>query len=235
VAAVLMEPALTNIGIVLPDPGYLGEVRRLTSEAGTLLVIDETHTLCAGPGGMTARDDLAPDLLTVGKPIGGGVPAGAYGMSHEVAAQIREPLAVSQDADVSGVGGTLSGNALSLAAIRATLGRVLTDDAYGEMIRLAERWAAGVAAVIEELGVDWTVQRLGCRAEYWFCPPPRDGGQAAAAMDHEVDAYLHLHALNRGVLLTPFHNMALMCPATTEGAVDHHTEVFREGVAELVG
>jgi glutamate-1-semialdehyde aminotransferase len=235
VAAVLMEPALTNIGIVLPEPGFLDEVRALTREAGTLLVIDETHTLCAGPGGITARDGLTPDLLTVGKPIGGGVPAGAYGMSHEVAERVRRPLAVSEDADVSGVGGTLSGNALSLAAVRATLGRVLTDDAYDAMIDLAARWAGGVATVIDELDLDWTVQQLGCRAEYWFCPPPRNGGEAAAAIDHELDAYLHLHALNRGILLTPFHNMALMCPATTEGAVDHHTEVFREGVTELVG
>jgi glutamate-1-semialdehyde 2,1-aminomutase len=235
VAAVLMEPALTNIGIVLPDAGYLQAVRRLTREAGTLLVIDETHTLCAGPGGMTARDQLDPDLLTVGKPIGGGVPAGAFGMSHRVADLVRGPLAVSEDSDVSGVGGTLSGNALSLAAVRATLGQVLTDEAYDGMIRLAERWTDGVAAVIEERALDWTVQRLGCRAEYWFCPPPRDGGAAAAAIDHELDAYLHLQALNRGVLLTPFHNMALMCPATTEEAVDHHTEVFRDGVAELLG
>jgi glutamate-1-semialdehyde 2,1-aminomutase len=156
-------------------------------------------------------------------------------MTHEVADRVRGPLATSDDADVSGVGGTLSGNALSLAAVRATLGRVLTDEAYSGMIALAERWADGVAGVIDDLGVDWTVQRLGCRAEYWFCPPPGDGGAAAAAIDHELDAYLHLHALNRGILLTPFHNMALMCPATTEAAVDHHTEVFRDGVTELVG
>jgi glutamate-1-semialdehyde 2,1-aminomutase len=111
---------------------------------------------------------------------------------------------------------------------------VLTDDAYEHMIALAELWAAGVDGVIQEAGLAWHVQRLGCRAEYWFCPPPRNGGEAAAAIDHELDAYLHLHALNRGILLTPFHNMALMSPATTQAAVDHHTDVFREAVAELV-
>ena len=127
-----------------------------------------------------------------------------------------EPITISPEADVSGIGGTLSGNALSLAAIRATLGEVLTDDAFDRMIPLAERWTDGVAGVIAEHELAWTVQRLGCRAEYWFCPPPRNGGEAAAAVDHELDALMHLYALNRGVLLTPFHNMALMSPATTE-------------------
>jgi len=233
VACVLAEPALTNIGIVLPDPGFHEGLRSLTRDAGTLLVIDETHTLCAGPGGYTAVHGLEPDLLTVGKPLAGGVPAGAYGMTEAVARAVRQPLSFSSDADVSGIGGTLTGNALTLAAMRATLGEVLTDEAYGRMIPLAERWAAGVAGVIEEHGLGWTVQRLGCRAEYWFCPPPSNGGEAAVAVDHELDAYMHLFALNRGILLTPFHNMALMSPATTAEQVDRHTSVFAEAVATL--
>ena len=234
VACVLAEPALTNIGIVLPDPGFHAELRRLTREAGTLLIIDETHTLCAGPGGYTAAYGLEPDLITLGKPIAGGVAAAAYGFTMEVAEALRGPVIDSPDADVSGVGGTLTANALTLAAMRATLGEVLTDDAWETMIPLAGRWAHGVGEVIAAADLPWTVQQLGCRAEYWFCPPPRNGGQAAAAVDHELDAFMHLYALNRGVLLTPFHNMALMSPATTATDVDRHTDVFASAVAELI-
>jgi glutamate-1-semialdehyde 2,1-aminomutase len=233
IACVLTEPALTNIGIVLPDPGFHDGLRELTRAAGTLLIIDETHTLCAGPGGYTGRHALEPDMLTLGKPIAGGLAAAAYGMTRHVAAAIAEPITLSDDADVAGVGGTLSGNALGLAAIRATLGEVLTDDAFDHMIPLAARWADGVATVIRAHDLPWTVQQLGARAEYWFCPPPHDGGEAAAAVDHELDALMHLYALNRGVLLTPFHNMALMSPATTAVDVDRHAEVFAAAVAEL--
>jgi glutamate-1-semialdehyde 2,1-aminomutase len=234
VAALLMEPALTNIGIVLPDEGYLAGVRELTRAAGTLLVIDETHTLCAGPGGCTAAWALDPDMLVVGKPIGGGVPAAAYGVSAEVAAGL-EPAMLGHEIDVAGVGGTLTGNALALAAVRATLSTALREEDFAIAIPLAERWAAGVAGVIADAGLPWHVQRLGARAEYWFCPPPRDGAAAAAAVDEELEAFLHLWALNRGVLLTPFHNMALLCPHHTEADVDRHTEVFAEAVAALRG
>ena len=234
VAAVLMEPALTNIGIVLPEEGYLAAVRELTRAAGTLLVIDETHTLCAGPGGCTRAWGLDPDIVVVGKPIGGGVPAAAYGVSAEVAARL-EPQMLAHDIDVAGVGGTLTGNALALAAVRATLSVALRDEDFAVAIPLAERWAAGVQDVIAESGLPWHVQRLGARAEYWFCPPPRDGAAAAAAVDEELEAFMHLWALNRGVLLTPFHNMALFSPHHTDADVDRHTEVFREAVAALLG
>jgi glutamate-1-semialdehyde 2,1-aminomutase len=234
VAAVLMEPALTNIGIVLPDEGYLAGVRELTRAAGTLLVIDETHTLCAGPGGCTRAWGLDPDMVVVGKAIGGGVPAAAYGVSAEVAARL-EPQMLAHDIDVAGVGGTLTGNALALAAVRATLSVALRDEDFAVAVPLAQGWAAGVQSVIEEAGLPWHVQRLGARAEYWFCPPPRDGAAAAAAVDEDLEAFLHLWALNRGVLLTPFHNMALFSPHHTEADVDRHTEVFREAVAALLG
>ena len=234
VAALLMEPALTNIGIVLPEEGYLDGVRELTRAAGTLLVLDETHTLCAGPGGCTRAWGLDPDIVVVGKPIGGGVPAAAYGVSAEVAARLEPPM-LSQDIDVAGVGGTLTGNALALAAVRRTLTVALRDEDFAVAIPLAERWAAGVAGVIDEFGLPWHVQRLGARAEYWFCPPPRDGAGAAAAVDEELEAFMHLWALNRGVLLTPFHNMALFSPHHTEADVDRHTDVFREAVAALLG
>jgi len=235
VACVLVEPALTNIGIVPAEDGYHERLRDLTRATGTLLVIDETHTLCCGPGGYTAAAGLEPDFLTIGKSIGGGVPIGAYGFTAEVAGRILDHT-VAGAADVGGVGGTLAGNALSLAAARATLTEVLTDEAFEHMIALGKRFEGGVARTIAERGLPWSVTRLGCRAEYMFsATPPRTGGEAAAAMDPELDALLHLYMLNRGILLTPFHMMALMSPATTAEQVDRHTEAFAEATAELVG
>jgi glutamate-1-semialdehyde 2,1-aminomutase len=235
VACVLAEPALTNIGIVLPDPGYHDALRELTRRHGTYLVIDETHCICAGPGGATRAWGLEPDFLTIGKPLASGVPAACYGMSAEVAERAQAFMDSLPTTDVGGIGGTLSGNALSLAAMRATLEHVLTDDAFDRMIALGERWAAGVKEAIDRHGLPWDVQRLGCRAEYWFTPaPPRNGGEAAAADDHELARFTHLYALNRGILLTPFHNMALMSPATGEDDVDAHSRVFDEMCGELV-
>jgi glutamate-1-semialdehyde 2,1-aminomutase len=233
VACVLAEPALTNIGIVLPEPGYHDALRELTRKHGTLLVIDETHTICAGPGGYTAAHDLEPDVLTIGKTIGAGVPAGAYGLSAAVAEAALEPM-TEIGTDVSGIGGTLAANALSMAAIRATLGEVLTEEAFTGMIALAERFEAGVQDAIDEFSAPWHVTRLGCRAEFAFrATPPRTGAEAAAAGDPDLERLLHLYTMNRGILLTPFHNMALMSPATTEEDIDRHTEVFREAVAEI--
>jgi glutamate-1-semialdehyde 2,1-aminomutase len=233
VACVLAEPALTNIGIVLPDPGFHDALRELTRRTATLLVIDETHTICAGPGGYTGAFGLEPDLLTIGKTIGGGVPAGAFGASETVAARVRASTGADYE-DTGGIGGTLAGNALSLAAIRATLGHVLTPQAFEGMIGLGERFTVGVEGVIAARGLPWHVTRLGCRAEYLFQPhPPRNGGEAAANKDPELDAFMHLYALNRGILLTPFHNMALMSPVTTAADVDRHTDVFAQAADEL--
>jgi glutamate-1-semialdehyde 2,1-aminomutase len=234
VACVLAEPALTNIGIVLPEPGFHDALREITRRSGTLLVIDETHCICAGPGGATKAWGLEPDLLTIGKPLASGVPAACYGMSAEVADRANAYLDTLPTTDVGGIGGTLSGNALSLAAMRSTLEHVLTDDAFERMIALGERWADGVKGAMGRHGLPWDVQRLGCRAEYWFTPtPPRNGGEAAASDDHELARFTHLYALNRGILLTPFHNMALMSPATTEDDVDAHSKVFDEMAGEL--
>jgi glutamate-1-semialdehyde 2,1-aminomutase len=233
VACVLAEPALTNIGIVLPETGYHDALRRLTRATGTLLVIDETHTICAGPGGCTRAWELDPDAVVVGKTIGGGVPAAAYGLSTEVADRLRGPL-FADDVDVSGVGGTLTGNALAIAAVKATLSTALTDDDFARTIPLAVRWTDGVQAAIDAHELPWTVQRLGCRAEYWFCPAPHDGAQAAAAVDPQLDGFMHLWALNRGILLTPFHNMALLSPHHDADDVDLHTEVFAAAVEQLV-
>ena len=235
VACVLAEPALTNVGIVLPGPGFHQRLREITRKHGTLLILDETHTICAGPGGYTRAEDLQPDMVVFGKPIAGGVPGAAYGFTQEVAAMIvaRQNL---EDCDVGGIGGTLAGNALSLAAMRATLEHVLTAPAFEHMIPLAQRWTAGVAGAIAEFRVPLTVTRLGCRAEYLFSPrPPRNGNEAHAAMDFELERFMHLFAMNRGILLTPFHNMALMSPATTTAHIDQHTQVFRDALQALVG
>jgi glutamate-1-semialdehyde 2,1-aminomutase len=225
---------MTNVGIILPDDGYHAKLRELTRRHGSLLILDETHTICAGPGGYTGTHGLAPDILTLGKPIGGGVPCAVYGFSREVADRLAGRIAPA-DCDTGGIGGTLAGNALALAAMRATLERVLTDEAYERTIPLAGRFQAGVEGVVREYGLPWIVKRLGCRAEYWFRPePPRNGGEAAAAVDFELDQFMHLFALNRGILLTPFHNMALIAPDTTAEDIDFHTAVFREAVETLL-
>lgn len=238
VAAILTEPALTNIGIVLPDPGFLAGLRDLATRYGALLMIDETHTFSAGWGGATEAWDLEPDIFVIGKSIGGGIPCGAYGLSEEVAAAVtRHTDAGEADiVDVGGVGGTLAGNALSLAAMRATLAEVLTKEAFARMIDLATVFTAGVEASLAEFELPWSIAQLGARAEYRFTSPaPRTGEQSAAAADDQLDAYLHLAMCNRGILMTPFHNMALMCPQTSRADVDRHTDVFREVTGALRG
>jgi glutamate-1-semialdehyde 2,1-aminomutase len=235
VACVLAEPVMTNVGIVHPEPGYHQALRELTRKHGTLLLIDETHTICAGPGGYTRAENLDPNFFIFGKAIAGGVPGAAYGFTEEVAKLIVERQNI-EDIDTGGIGGTLAGNALSLAAMRATLEKVLTKAAFDHMIPLAERWTAGVEKAIAEFAVPWHVTRLGCRAEYLFrSDHPKNGSEARAAMDFELENFMHLYAMNRGILLTPFHNMALMAPSTAKEDVDHHTRVFREALKELVG
>ncbi len=235
VAAVLMEPAMTNIGIVLPEAGFLAAVRELTRIYGTLLINDETHTFSAGPGGCTRAWRLDPDVVTIGKSIGGGIPCGAYGLS----AALADRILADESADIvdtGGVGGTLAGNALSVAAMRATLEQVLTDDAFALMIGLADRFTAGVRGVIDSRALPWSIVQLGARAEYRFCQsPPRSGAESHAAADEALDEYLHLYLANRGILITPFHNMALMCPATTDADVDAHTGHFTAAADELAG
>ena len=235
VAAILTEPALTNIGIVLPEPGFMEGLRELATRYGALLMIDETHTFSAGPGGATAAWGLRPDIFVIGKSIGGGIPSGAYGISEEVARAVNAHPEADL-VDVGGVGGTLAGNALSVAAMRATLEHVLTEDAFARMVDLATEFTAGVQATLDRTGVPWSVARLGARAEYRFASPaPRTGTESAASADEELDEYLHLYLANRGVLITPFHNMALMCPETTADDVALHTRLFGEAVDELVG
>ncbi|NBR94157.1 MAG: aspartate aminotransferase family protein [Actinobacteria bacterium] len=234
IAAILLEPAMTNVGIVLPEPGYLEELQKLARQYGAYLILDETHTISYGPGGMTGALGLKPDFLTIGKAIGGGIPTGTFGMTQEIAAKIREFVKLDL-VDTGGVGGTLAGNALSLAAMRATLTEVLTEQAYARMIPLADRWANGVEEVVREFALSWHVNRLGARAEYTFTVrAPRTGREAANAEDFELEQYLHLYLLNEGFLLTPFHNMALISPDATEADIDAHTRAFRNMCRELV-
>ncbi len=234
VAAILIEPALTNIGIVLPEAGYHAALRALATKYGALLIADETHTISMGPGGATAAWGLDPDLLVIGKAIAGGLPGAAYGMRRELAEQISGELQ-RDEIDTGGIGGTVSGSVLSAVAIRTTLREVLTDAAFPQMIAGANRWADGVEEVFARRSVGWSVTRLGARAEYHFTPEaPRSGGEAAAAVHHEMERYLHLHALNRGIIMTPFHNMALFSPATPHSAADQHSEALDAAIAALI-
>lgn len=224
---------MTNVGIVLPDNGYLVKVGELAKQYSALWIIDETHTISMGVGGMTRELGLHPDFLTIGKAIGGGIPTGTFGMSHGVAAAIAEHVHLDE-IDTGGIGGTLAGNALSLAAMRATLTEVLTPAAFEQMILLGSRWCDGVDAAIREFNLPWHCNRLGARGEYVFQPTaPHTGREAADAGDFELEQYIHLRLLNDGFLLTPFHNMALMSPATSEADVDAHSNAFRQVCADL--
>ena len=234
VAAVLMEPALTNIGIVLPSPGYLDGVRSLTRTYGTYLINDETHTFSAGPGGATRAWGLDPDVVTIGKAIAGGIPVGAYGLSAELGAALTGRADLDL-VDMGGVGGTLAGNPVSMAATRACLEEVLTDAAFAGMIETATTFADGIRKIIDGYALPWSVAQLGARVEYRFASPaPRNGTESAASADPELEDYLHVYLANRGILLTPFHNMALMSPATTADDVARHHEVFTAALSDLV-
>jgi len=235
VAAMLMEPALTNIGIVLPDAGYLEGMHELCRKYEIIWILDETHTLSAGPGGMTAQLGLKPDALVLGKTIGGGIAVGAYGMTETLAETIAASMEL-ESIDVGGVGGTLAGNALSMAAVGATLTEVLTPEAFEHMESLAIMWQQGIQEIIDEFGLEWQVSRVGCRGEYSFrSTAPKTGAEAAAAEDFELQQFLQLHALNRGILMTPFHNMTLMSPETRQEDVERHLSHFREAGIELFG
>ena len=235
VAAVLTEPALTNIGIVLPNPGFMEDLRKACDDTGTLLMIDETHTISVGPGGATKAWGLKPDIFIIGKAIGGGIPSGTYGITESLARKITAHEE-ADIVDVGGVGGTLAGNALSVCAMRATLEHVLTDDSWPRMIELATAFREGVENAISESNLPWTCTQLGARAEYQFASPaPINGTESAKYADADLEEYFHLYTANRGVLITPFHNMALMCRDTQMSDVDKHTELFKDACLELVG
>ncbi len=221
VACVLAEPVMTNIGMVLPAADYWTQAQQIIRRHGALLVMDETHTISTGPGGYARAHGIEPDALVLGKPVGGGVPCAVYGMS---AALADRAVAAKQKAPPghSGIGTTLTGNMLSMAAMRAALSDVMTPAAYRHMLPLAERLANGIRAAIARHGLPWCVTQVGARVELQFCAaPPVNGSEADAVLDGELEHLIHLGLLNRGVLITPFHNMMLVSPATTEDDVAH--------------
>ncbi|MFT4252262.1 MAG: transaminase [Caulobacter sp.] len=236
VAAVLAEPVMTNCGMILPDPGFHDALRRLTREAGTLLVIDETHTISTGPGGYTRAHGLEPDVFVLGKAVAGGVPAAVWGVTAELSARMDEALARTGPGQ-SGIGTTLSGNALAMAAMRAMLSEVMTDAAYARMLAGAERLVAGLSGVIAARGLPWSVVHVGARVELVSAaPPPRDAAAMRKVLDQDAVEALHLWLINRGALIAPFHNMMLVSPVTEDAAIDRlvaAVDAFAAAVGEF--
>lgn len=244
IACLITEPAMTNVGIIKPEPGYLEGVRELTEKYGTLLLIDETHTMCAGPKGFIGDMDLIPDIFVAGKFIAGGYPGAILGFSREVSSWLSERTPWQ---NFFGFGGTLSGNAVAIAGILAALEKVLTAENFSRMISLAEEMEHGIARIIKDYSLDWYVARIGCRVEFRFTPrPPKNGGEAlfTEAAYNEVDlieegltgpleALIHIFCANRGVLLTPIHEMALVGPTTTAGDVHKYVSILEDLVKEL--
>jgi glutamate-1-semialdehyde 2,1-aminomutase len=234
IACVLAEPVMTNIGMVRDAPGYLDTLRRLCSETGTILVFDETHTISSGFGGHSNTHGPKPDIMVIGKSIGGGVPCAVYGFTAEVAAKM-EALNRSRPSGHSGIGTTLSANALAITAMHAMLGEVITRDAYMHMLAMAEQLVAGLKSIIAAHRLDWHVSHVGARVEFGCSAmPPRNGSEARAAMDHDLEAVIHLTLTNRGILLAPFHNMMLLSPVTQPGQVDRLLQEMGNCVAELL-
>lgn len=234
VACVLAEPVMTNIGMVLPEPGFWEAAQALIRRHGALLVADETHTISTGPGGYTRAHGLQPDALVLGKPVGGGVPCAVYGMSADLAARA---IRAKQDAPPghSGIGTTLTGNMLAMAAMRAALTEVMTPAAYQHMLPLAQRLADGIRALIARHGLPWCVTQVGARTEFQFTPtPPRNGSEAGRMLDGEMEHLIHLGLLNRGVMITPFHNMMLVCPQTTTADVNRLLSALDEVLNAIV-
>ncbi|MFV1940911.1 aspartate aminotransferase family protein [Pseudomonas luteola] len=239
VCALLCEPAMTNIGMVLPETGFLQQCRQLTRQYGALLIIDETHTISTDLGGCTRLWNLEPDFFVMGKPIAGGVPCGVFGCSAEMAERMHmareQAQAHSHGHGHSGMGTTLSANALAMHCMRANLEQVMTLAAYAHMLPLAKRLADGFRRLIAGHGLKWSVTELGARCEFQFCPvPPKTGAEAEAAFHDELQMALHLYLINRGILITPFHNMTLCCPDTTEADVDRLIATLDNALIDLL-
>lgn len=233
VACVLAEPVMTNIGMVMPEPGFWAEAQQIIRRHGALLVMDETHTLSSGPGGYARTHGIEADAVVVGKALGGGMPCAAYGFSAAVAERAQAAKLAAPPGH-SGIGTTLTANLLAMAAMRATLEQLLTPEVFAPMHARAARLADGLRGVIARHGLSWCVTQVGARTEFQFCPvPPRNGTEAGAAMDAELEHALHLYLLNRGVLITPFHNMMLICPDTTDADVARLIEAMDSALQDL--
>ncbi|MEQ1685000.1 MAG: aspartate aminotransferase family protein [Burkholderiaceae bacterium] len=226
VAMVLAEPAMTNIGMVLPAPGYWEAAQALLRRHDVALVLDETHTISCGPGGYSRTHGLQPDAIVLGKPVGGGVPCAVYGFSADWAERVMQAKRRAAPGH-SGIGTTLSGNLLAMAAVRATLTELMTEAVYAPMLAGAAALAGGLRERIAHHRLPWCVTQLGARTEFQFCAtPPRNGHEAGAAGDAGLEHLIHLALLNRGVLITPFHNMMLVCPATSRANIEQLLDAF---------
>lgn len=239
VAALLLEPAMTNIGMVLPEPGFMHKCRELTRQYDSLLIVDETHTISTGMGGCTQQWHLDPDFFVVGKPIAGGIPCAVYGCTVEMAAAMKRASQTASQSSSghghSGMGTTLSANALAMHCMRVNLEQVMTPAAYDHMLPLASRLAKGFRRLIQQHELPWSVTELGARCEFQFCPvPPKTGAEAESAFDDPLQMALHLYLINRGILITPFHNMTLCCPDTTAEDVDCLIETLDQALTELL-
>ena len=234
VACVLAEPIMTNVGMVLPDEGYHAALREITRRTGTLLVIDETHCISSGPGGYTREHGLEPDAMVLGKPVAGGIPAALYGFSADMAARVNRFLETRTPGH-SGIGTTLAGSRIQLALMRAMLEAYFTPEAYRPLLALAERLERDIAGVIARHGAPWHVVRAGARVEFMCAPErPRNGGEAARIIHRPIDVAVHHYLLNRGVIITPFHNMMLICPATTAAHVEKLSGELDRCLSELM-
>lgn len=235
VACVLAEPIMTNVGMVLPDDGFLEKLRELTESTGTLLIIDETHCLSSGPGGYTSAHGLKPDAMVMGKPIAGGIPAAVYGMSEAMTARVNKYLETRTPGH-SGIGTTLSGSRIQLALIQTMLENYFTEAVFSALIALARKLEKSLVDVIGKHRMPWHVVRAGARVEFMCVPNrPRNGGEAAKVIHQPIDMAVHHYLLNRGVIVTPFHNMMLICPATTEAHVNKLVTELDHCLTELVG
>ncbi|HPH13842.1 MAG TPA: aspartate aminotransferase family protein [Burkholderiaceae bacterium] len=235
VACVLAEPVMTNIGMVLPRQGFWEQALEIIHRHGALLVLDETHTISSGPGGYARAHGLVPDAVVVGKPLGGGMPCAAYGFSADLAAR-AEAAKRNAPPGHSGIGTTLTANLLAMAAMRATLTQLMTPATYAPMLALAEGLADGLRQTIARHQLPWCVSQVGARTEFQFCStPPQNGTQAGAAMNPELEHAIHLYLLNRDVLITPFHNMMLVCPDTSRADVQRLLAAFDAVLTALTG
>lgn len=234
IACVLAEPIMTNVGMVRDAPGYLATLRRLCDESGTILIFDETHTISSGHGGHSNAFGPKPDIMVIGKSIGGGMATAVYGFTEEIAARMAK-LNASRPSGHSGIGTTLSANALAIAAMHAMVDKVITHDAYRHMLELARRLVKGIEGVIETHRLPWHVVNVGARVEFVCADrPSTNGSEARAAMHPKLEAAIHLYLANRGILLAPFHNMMLLSPATQEGQVDRLVHIFDAAVTEFL-
>lgn len=233
IACVLAEPVMTNIGMVLPQPGYWEAAQALIRQHGTMLILDETHTFSSGPGGYAKAHGLLPDALVFGKPIAGGLPCAVYGMSAELAERATQAKRAAPPGH-SGIGTTLTANRLTLAAMRATLSEVASEAAFEQMIARCTEVAQGLRACIARHRLPWCVTQVGARCEFQFGPnPPLNGSQAAEMFDPGLEHLIHLALLNRGVLITPFHNMLLCCPQTSAADVQQLLEALDQVLTQL--